>query len=548
MKKPITIMLTLLMFVGMSFYFASCKKDEGQTQDEKDQAAYDAADGVEGARLYDMVLDYKDITDDNLRAKPDFYRCKSCHGWDLKGRKGVLIGKKSSDTYPVVADVDLIGDVRPNDGIRKIYDAIANVGGRDPHSGTYDATMPDYSNLLSEDDIWNLVKFIKETAHQTDDFYTLTTTGTYPNGTKAFSDIGKNGDAAAGLATYNAKCASCHGTDGSKINIYCKGEWLGDMFRNDPHEIQHKSVWGMPFDWAHSQAGCTDAGQMPPTGITDDDIRNMMVMGQDEEAFPDYHEGLSDQEKYDAADGVEGARLYDMVLDYKNLTDDNLRANPNFFRCKSCHGWDLKGRDGVLIDKHASDTYPVVADVDLIGDVRPNDGIREIYDAIANVGGRDPNSGTYDATMPDYTNLLSEDDIWNLVKFIKETAHQTDDFYTLTTTGTYPDGTKAFSDIGKNGDPVAGLATYNAKCASCHGNDGSKINIYCKGEWLGDMFRNDPHEIQHKSIWGMPFDWAHYQAGCTDAGQMPPTGITDDDIRNMMVMGQDETTFPDYHD
>ena len=127
MKKPITIILTLLMFVGMSFYFASCKKDEGQTQDEKDQAAYDAADGVEGARLYDMVLDYKDITDDNLRAKPDFYRCKSCHGWDLKGRKGVLIGKKSSDTYPVVADVDLIGDVRPNDGIRKIYDAIANV-------------------------------------------------------------------------------------------------------------------------------------------------------------------------------------------------------------------------------------------------------------------------------------------------------------------------------------------------------------------------------------------------------------------------------------
>ena len=392
-----------------------------------------------------------------------------------------------------------------------------------------------------------MVKFIKETGHQTDDFYTLTTTGTYPNGTKAFSDIGKNGDAAAGLATYNAKCATCHGSDGSKINIYCKGEWLGDMFRNDPHEIQHKAIWGMPIDREHIAGGCTDAGAMSPTGITDQDIRNLMVMGQDEEAFPDYHEGNTDQENYDAADGIRGARLYDHVLNEKLVDGDVMTSMPNFFRCKSCHGWDLKGRDGVLINKHSSDTYPVVADVDLIGDVRPNDGIREIYDAIANAGGRDPNSGTYDATMPDYSTMLTSVDIWDLVKFIKETGHQTDDFYTLTTTGTYPDGTKEFSDIGKNGDAAAGLATYNAKCSSCHGSDGSKINIYCQGEWLGNMFRESPHEIQHKAIWGMPIDREHIAGGCTDAGAMSPTGITDEDIRNLMVMGQDEDAFPDYH-
>ena len=148
--------------------------------------------------------------------------------------------------------------------------------------------MPNYSTILTSNDVWDLVKFIKETAHQTDDFYTLNTTGYYPTGTKSFSDIGKNGDAAAGLVTYNAKCATCHGADGSKINVYCKGIWLGDMFRGDPHEIQHKAVWGMPLDREHIAGGCTDAGEMLATGITDDDIRNLMVMGQDTVAFPDY--------------------------------------------------------------------------------------------------------------------------------------------------------------------------------------------------------------------------------------------------------------------
>ena len=547
MKKPITVMFTLLMFVSMSFYFASCKKDSGPTQADQDQAAYDAADGIRGARLYDHVINEKLINDDQMTSNPNFFRCKSCHGWDLKGRAGVLIDKQSSATYPVVSVANLIDEVRPNDGIRQIYDAIANAGGRDPLSGTYNETMPDFTQILSVDDIWDLVKFIKETGHQTNDFYTLATTGTYPNGTKSFSDIGKNGNAAAGLATYNAKCASCHGADGSTINIYCQGEWLGNMFRHAPHEIQHKAIWGMPLDREHIAGGCTDAGAMAPTGITDQDIRNLMVMGQDTTAFPDYRDVNPDQAAYDAADGIRGARLYDHVLNELPIDAPEMTSNPNFFRCKSCHGWDLKGRAGVLIDKQSSATYPVVSVANLIDEVRPNDGIRQIYDAIANAGGRDPLSGTYNETMPDFTQILSVDDIWDLVKFIKETGHQTNDFYTLATTGTYPNGTKSFSDIGKNGNAAAGLATYNAKCASCHGADGSTINIYCQGEWLGNMFRDAPHEIQHKAIWGMPLDREHIAGGCTDAGAMAPTGITDQDIRDLMIMGQDATAFPDYN-
>ncbi len=292
MKKAFRLLmpvLSIVLIAGASILITSCKKDKS-TDTDSDQVAYDAADGIRGARLFDHVLNEKLINETSMTDMPNFFRCKSCHGWDLKGQWGVLIDKAPSSTYPKVAPVNLIDEVRVNDGIREIYDAISMADGRDPYSGTYNDVMPRFADILTPEDIWDLVKFIKETAHQTDDFYTLTTTGTYPNGTKTFSDIGKNGDAAAGLATYNAKCASCHGADGSKINIYCQGEWLGNMFRGDPHEIQHKAVWGMPLDREHIAAGCADAGAMSPTGITDDDIRNLMVMGQDTVAFPDYHD------------------------------------------------------------------------------------------------------------------------------------------------------------------------------------------------------------------------------------------------------------------
>jgi len=278
---------TVVVVAMLAMTLNSCKEDEPTT--DPDQVAYDAADGVNGARLYDHVLNAKGITDQELQDHGNFFRCKVCHGWDLKGQKGVANGQGTTATKPAAAAVELVTEVRVNDGIREIYDHIVTGGTRDPYSKTYNDQMPDYSKLITSDDAWDLVKFIKETAHETDDFYTLNTTGTWPTGTHSFSDIGKGGDGTNGKVVYDAHCKVCHGADGSKLNIYCKGIWLGDMFRNDPHEIQHKAVWGMPNDWSHVQAGCADAGEMPIQTITDQDIRDLMVMGQDTVAFPDYH-------------------------------------------------------------------------------------------------------------------------------------------------------------------------------------------------------------------------------------------------------------------
>lgn len=280
--KTVKFILAMLV-VGFA---VSCTNNETPAPDDA-QVKYDAADGVKGARLFDHVLDYKNLTDDVLRAKPDFIRCKVCHGWDLKGDQGVAQNQLGTADKPKAAAVQLVTDVRVNDDIQEIYDAVMHAGGRDPMSGNVDNSMPDYSKILSEEDAWNLVKFIKETAHETEDFYHYG--GLDANNNHIFSDIGKGGDGAHGLEVYNANCKACHGADGTGINIYCKGEYLGDMFREDPHEIQHKAVWGMPYDWSHVQGGCTTAGEMPAQNITDQDIRDMMVMGQDETKFPGFN-------------------------------------------------------------------------------------------------------------------------------------------------------------------------------------------------------------------------------------------------------------------
>ena len=276
------ILLVFVLFFGLFISFMiSCKKDEPSA----DQVAYDAADGVKGAQIYDHPLNYVLANQtDYPNTYTNFWRCKSCHGWDLRGQSGVLIGKASSATYPVAAAGNLYASARSK-SIRELFDAVKKSGGRS--HGTYDATHPDYSTILTDAQIWDVVKFIKETSHNVDDFYTTTTSGTYPTGKVTFSNIGKNGDAVAGLVTYNANCASCHGADGKKIDIYCQGLFLGEMFRKDPHEMQHKAIWGMPKDREHLDAGCpAGGGIMPAMPITDQDIRNMMVMGQDVTKFP----------------------------------------------------------------------------------------------------------------------------------------------------------------------------------------------------------------------------------------------------------------------
>ncbi len=138
-------------------------------------------------------------------------------------------------------------------------------------------------------------------------------------------------------------------------------------------------------------------------------------------------------------------------------------------RCKSCHGWDMKGADGA----YASGSYQT--------------GITGLA---AFAGG---SSDAVIAIMKDdahgYSGKMDSRDYVDLANFV--TLGQFD----MTTVINYD--TKA-----SMGDPVKGEAYYNGLCAGCHGDDGKKIKDM--DHPVGDLSRDNPWEILHKILNGQP--------------------------------------------
>lgn len=255
---------TLGIAVTLALTVVSCSDDETKS---KEQQAYDAASVVNGARLYDKFwadeTDYispnsGSVNQADIEEYGEFYRCKTCHGWDQKGTSGSYINRGPTTTRPNVSPATLVAV--KNDPIRELFDEIKQVGGAlvSP-SRTADGAntslggdnMPDYSLILNDNQIWDLVKFLREGAFDTEQLYTISATGTYPSGSRTFSDIGKDGNAALGETFFASNCASCHGQNGRddgagnilSINSDI-GLSMGQFARTKPYELQHKARFG----------------------------------------------------------------------------------------------------------------------------------------------------------------------------------------------------------------------------------------------------------------------------------------------------------------
>jgi hypothetical protein len=283
--RKVTGLALGLLFFGLQ----GCTSDRvDEPEINLDQVAYDAADAVNGSRLYndftksetgfvapeDANVKLADITDHK-----DFYRCKQCHAWDQKANAGSYIGRGPKTGRPDVSSVDLTN--MSSEDIRVIFDGIKGTGGGavDP-ARTADGTNPalggnnhpDYGTILSDGQIWDLVKFLKDGAFDTDALYETNIVGTYPTGSVSFSDIGRDGDAAAGNAFFASKCAMCHGADGTGIDI--GGRSIGDFAREKTYEVQFKVVSG--------QLGTP----MGTTAITIDEMKDLLKAISDETNYP----------------------------------------------------------------------------------------------------------------------------------------------------------------------------------------------------------------------------------------------------------------------
>ena len=271
-------------------YDATAKVDDGSCISVADQA-YADADGIMGGKLYSKFwatetgwtapssINAADISDYG-----NFYRCKQCHGWDNMGREGVYNNRAANAGRPSVGP-SLIEPIT-NDPKEELFGHIFNTTGRavdpsltqDGTTGSGDA-MPAFGNILTEGEAWDIVKYMLEERNDVTQLYDLATSGTYPTGTHTFTNIGKDGDAAAGDAYFLANCATCHGADGAGIAIVDDGDSLsvGHFGRFSPHETQHKIKFGNL---------CSAMTGFPTATITD--IKNVLKALQDQIKYPEF--------------------------------------------------------------------------------------------------------------------------------------------------------------------------------------------------------------------------------------------------------------------
>ncbi len=239
---PNKLLTTLILIV--TFLIIGCS-DNKSTNPSFIEDNYDLADVVNGGLLFDKwwkvnsgtepTTDFDPIwasQNTNTRSGPDSWRCKECHGWDYVGKEG----RYSSGSH--FTGFNGIWDSK-NDHMEDVFDAIKGEG-----------TDHDLSAVLSDEDIADLTKFVKEG---------LVDMSLY------ISNGVATGDANNGQGLYNANCASCHGVDGNTLDFKSSDgvQGIGWLTNDNPQESLHKIRFGNPGSLMPSmfEAGLTDSEQ-----------------------------------------------------------------------------------------------------------------------------------------------------------------------------------------------------------------------------------------------------------------------------------------------
>jgi thiosulfate dehydrogenase len=151
------------------------------------------------------------------------------------------------------------------------------------------------------------------------------------------------------------------------------------------------------------------------------------------------------------------------------------------WRCKECHGWDYKGKDG----KYAGGSHAT--------------GIKGIRAA----AGRDPKEivKLVRAAPHRYTpSMIGDAALERLAIFVSRGQHDTD-AYIDDETGDVRGGAVSRAEFLERGRGI-----YQTTCAACHGFDGRRFNFGDNREpvFVGTEARSNPWEVLHKIRNGHP--------------------------------------------
>ena len=154
---------------------------------------------------------------------------------------------------------------------------------------------------------------------------------------------------------------------------------------------------------------------------------------------------------------------------------------PDSWRCKECHGWDYKGRDG----RYAQGSHAT--------------GIKGIRGA----QGRDPKeiAALLRSDPHGYTTtMIRDDELMRLSAFVSRGQIDVDKHIHAAT------GDAQSTDQSPDGVRERGRGIFQATCAACHGFDGRRLNFgpAAKPAFVGTEARDNPWEVLHKIVNGHP--------------------------------------------
>ena len=180
---------------------------------------------AEGGRLYDKWWEEYDLNKPST-TNPAYpasgrkkgaatWRCKECHGWDYRGRRGAY-GKGSHFTG--IKGIDAYAGREPS--------LIVNILKNDLHN--FDEVMLDYGLL-------RVAQFVSKGQVDISPYI--------KKGTKKV-----NGDIRRGKQVFKKHCVDCHGSDGRERNFKDDNdpEYVGTVAIKNPWEAMHKLRNGHP--------------------------------------------------------------------------------------------------------------------------------------------------------------------------------------------------------------------------------------------------------------------------------------------------------------
>ena len=493
-RNKLAHVLTMLF---STFILAGCAESllTGNSDDlEYDQAKYEEADIMRGGQLYDKWWKEKGInapsgpnpvwqytaTPDSSEARDQGgqWRCKECHGWDYKGRDGAY-GPENTVHYSGVRALNSINITE-----QSVFGMISNgsVNIKDGQSSESAPSLPHAfyaDDMLDEKDIYDLTKFIMLFASR-DSIENVT--GDSDRGKTVFLQKFPTGSTCGSIG--------CHNSDKATIV---------DLANTNEAEFLHKVRLGSP-------------SSIMPGGLQAREAKDVLEFVKTGAVTAEIPASTFNSNTYSALtnnDIALGGLLYDKWWDTSSATapgtthglwpPTNATIGDATWRCKECHGWDYRGKDGVYgqAGEHRTGIKGIVETSTTAMEMQTPEAVYAFLET--NVAhGFDPTIG------------FTPTEYYALTKFIMTMRNEASnsvasfDFIDDTTLKTIGGNAIEGKVLYETGAPSSCSASF------CHDVDGKKIDFADNApgvgsdEFVHDVAIENPWEFIHKVRFGEP--------------------------------------------